>query len=165
MSSLFFTYMGNYLFGIEIKSALIIGMALSLSSTAIVLTTLNDNGDIHRPYGRYSLGILLFQDLAVIPILLMVSFFAGSSQSLSSVILQTIISGTIVIGVLLALGKYATTRFLGYVVDSKKEELFILSILLIVLSASLLAYTFGFSYSVITSYSIHYTKLYDHLTG
>lgn len=148
ISSLFFTYAGHTFFDIELKSALIIGMALSLSSTAIVLTTLNENGDIHRPYGRYSLGILLFQDLAVIPILLMVSFFAGSSESVSSVILQTIISGAIVVGVLLALGKYATTKFLAYVVDSKKEELFILAILLIVLSASLLAHLFGFSYSL-----------------
>ncbi|WP_256444132.1 cation:proton antiporter domain-containing protein [Sulfurovum mangrovi] len=49
---------------------------------------------------------------------------------------------------LFVLGKYATTKFLGAVVDSKKQELFILAILLIVLSASLLAHVFGFSYSL-----------------
>ena len=143
-----FTYLSTALFSLDIKSALVIGTAFSLSSTAIVLTTLNENGDIHRPYGRYTLGILLLQDIAVIPILLMVSFLAEPSDSIFKVIMDTVLSGIVVITVLFILGKYATTKFLGLVVDSKKEELFILSIILIVLSASLLAHTFGFSYSL-----------------
>lgn len=148
ITAAFFTYLSVALFDMTLKSALIVGMALSLSSTAIVLTTLNKNGDIHRPYGRYALGILLFQDLAVIPILLMVSFFTGPSESLAAILLETIVSGVFVIFILFVLGKYATSKFLGYVVDSKHEELFILAIMLIVLSASLLAHAFGFSYSL-----------------
>ncbi|UFH59791.1 cation:proton antiporter [Sulfurovum mangrovi] len=148
LTALLFTYLSITLFDMTMKSALVVGMALSLSSTAIVLTTLNANGDIHRPYGRYALGILLFQDVAVIPILLMVSFLAKPSDSVSDIVLGTLFSGFIVIFTLFVLGKYATTKFLGAVVDSKKQELFILAILLIVLSASLLAHVFGFSYSL-----------------
>jgi CPA2 family monovalent cation:H+ antiporter-2 len=148
LSSLFFTYVSIAFFGLDNQSAMVIGMAISLSSTAIVLTTLNENGDIHRPYGRYSLGILLFQDLAVIPILLMVSFLARPSASLIDIVIDTVLSGLIVIFVLFATGKYLTSKFLGYVVDSKREELFIVAILLIILSASLLAHVFGFSYSL-----------------
>ena len=148
LTGLLFTYFSVALFSLDIKSAMIIGMAFSLSSTAIVLTTLNENGDIHRPYGRYTLGILLLQDIAVIPILLMVSFLAEPSGSISKVIMETLVSGFVVITILFVVGKYAITKFLGLVVDSKKEELFILSILLIVLSASLLAHVFGFSYSL-----------------
>lgn len=148
LSSILFTYISIALFGMDTKSAMVVGMALSLSSTAIVLTTLNDNGDIHRPYGRYALGILLFQDIAVIPILLMVSFLAEPSSSLSTIVMETVVSGIAVIIILFVLGKYATSKFLGYVVDSKREELFVLAILLIVLSASLLAHAFGFSYSL-----------------
>ncbi len=148
LSSIFFTYVSITFFALDYKSAVVIGMAISLSSTAIVLTTLNVNGDIHRPYGRYALGILLFQDIAVIPILLLISFLEGPSESIMTIMMNTVLSGMIVIFVLFALGKYATSKFLGYVVDSKKEELFVLAILLIVLSASLLAHAFGFSYSL-----------------
>lgn len=148
LTSVLFTFVAIYFFSFDTKTSLVIGMALSLSSTAIVLTVLNENGDIHRPYGRYALGILLFQDLAVIPILLMISFLTQPTDSMMSVIVQTLVSGFVVIFILFVLGKYATTKFLGFVVDSKKEELFILSILFIVLSASLLAYSFGFSYSL-----------------
>ncbi|MBN2250273.1 MAG: cation:proton antiporter, partial [Campylobacterales bacterium] len=79
LTAFLFTYLSIALFDLPLKSALVVGTALSLSSTAIVLTTLNDNGDIHRPYGRYALGILLFQDIAVIPILLLVSFLGKPS--------------------------------------------------------------------------------------
>jgi CPA2 family monovalent cation:H+ antiporter-2 len=75
VSSIIFYLMGHYFFGIENKAAIIIGLAISLSSTAIVLKMLNENGDINAGYGKASLGVLLFQDLAVIPILLMISFF------------------------------------------------------------------------------------------
>jgi len=148
LTAFLFTYLSISLFDLTLKSALVVGTALSLSSTAIVLTTLNDNGDIHRPYGRYALGILLFQDIAVIPILLLISFLGKPSGSPSEIILGTLVSGFIVIFTLFVVGKYATTKFLGAVVDSKKEELFILAILLIVLSASLFAHVFGFSYSL-----------------
>lgn len=148
LTAIFFTFISIKFFGIDTKTAIVIGSALSLSSTAIVLKVLNENGDIHRPYGRYSLGILLFQDLAVIPILLMISFFSSSATSLSDLLIHTVLSGAIVIFILFVLGKYATARFLAYVVDSKTEELFIVAILLIVLAASLLAHVFGFSYSL-----------------
>ena len=148
LTAIFFTVMANNFFGIDLKTSIIIGSALSLSSTAIVLKVLNENGDIHRPYGRYSLGILLFQDLAVIPILLMISFFSSSATSISDLLINTILSGAVVIFILFVVGKYLTTKFLEYVVDTKTEELFIIGILLLVLSASLLAHSFGFSYSL-----------------
>ncbi len=149
LTAVFFTLMANNFFGIDLKTSIIIGLALALSSTAIVLKVLNENGDIHRPYGRYSLGILLFQDLAVIPILLMISFFSSSGEtSLSDLLINTFLSGAIVIFILFVVGKYLTTKFLEYVVDSKTEELFIIGILLLVLSASWLAHAFGFSYSL-----------------
>lgn len=148
LTGMLFTYVSTALFGLELKSALIVGMAFSLSSTAIVLTALNENGDIHRAYGRYTLGILLFQDIAVIPILLMVSFLAEPTNSISYILMEAFLSGFAVIVILFVVGKYAITKFLGLVVDSRKEELFILSILLIVLAASLLAHAFGFSYSL-----------------
>ena len=143
-----FTYISQYFFSLDLKTSIVIGSALALSSTAIVLKTLNENGDIHRPYGRNSVGILIFQDLAVIPILLMITILADSNASVEEMILNTLYSAFIVGIILFVLGKYITEKFLSYVIDTKVEELFIVSILFIVLSSALLAHTFGFSYSL-----------------
>lgn len=148
ITTLFFTYLTHLVFSLDMKTSIVIGSALALSSTAIVLKVLNDNGDIHRPYGRSSAGILIFQDLAVIPILLMITILADSSVSLEDMLLKTFYQAVFVGVVLIILGKYATERFLAYVVDSKTEEIFIASILLIVLSAALFAHAFGFSHSL-----------------
>ena len=148
ISAAFFSFVSHYFFAIETKPAIALGAALSLSSTAIVLKTLNESGDIHRPYGRYSLGILLFQDLAVIPILLMISIFANPTASIGSLLLNTLYSGVVVLIILFVLGKYTLTKFFSYVVESKTQELFISAVLLVVLSSALLAHAFGFSYSL-----------------
>ena len=148
ISILIFTYISNLFFGLDIKTSIVIGSALALSSTAIVLKVLNENGDIHRPYGRNSVGILIFQDLAVIPILLMITILADSTISLQNMLLNTIYSAVLVGIILYILGTFVMAKFLAFVVDTKVEELFIASILLIVLSSALLAHTFGFSYSL-----------------
>ena len=64
-----------FVVGLDVKTSMVIGAALSLSSTAIVLKTFNETKEITKPYGRRVLGILIMQDIAVIPILLMISFF------------------------------------------------------------------------------------------
>jgi len=148
LSSLIFTYIAHIGFNLDMKTSIIIGSALALSSTAIVLKTLNENGDIHRSYGRNSVGILIFQDLAVIPILLMITILADTTVSLETIIWNTLYSAVIVGIILFVLGKYILELFLAYVIDTKIGELFIMSIILIVLSSALLAYTFGFSYSL-----------------
>lgn len=143
-----FSLIAEYVFDIEQKSAIIIGFAFALSSTAIVLKILNDNGDIHKMYGRKVLGILLFQDIAVIPLLLMINIFTASGSSISSLLGETIISAIIVLGLLFLIGKYLLNPFFAKVVSSESEEIFIASILLIVVGASYLAHVFGFTYSL-----------------
>jgi len=148
VTTIIFTFIANKLFSLDLKTSLVIGSALALSSTAIVLKVLNENGDIHRPYGRNSVGILIFQDLAVIPILLMITILADADKSLGDMVLNTLISAVIVGVILFVLGFYVLEKFLAYVVDSHTEELFIIAILLLVLSSAWLAHSFGFSHSL-----------------
>jgi CPA2 family monovalent cation:H+ antiporter-2 len=75
-----------YLFRLDFNTSLIVSLAFSLSSTAIVLTYLKESKDIHTPYGQKSMGILIFQDLAVIPILLLITFLSTDSVSLGEVL-------------------------------------------------------------------------------
>jgi len=148
LSSLLFTFLAYNFFGIEIKSAIVIGMALSLSSTAIVLKVLNENGDIHSGYGRVTLGILLFQDLAVIPMLLMISIFTSENASVSELLLHTLVSAIIVFLILFVVGKFFIEHFFDWVTSSDSEEIFLASVILIVIGASLIAELFGFSFTL-----------------
>jgi len=148
LTALLFTFIGNYLFEIEIKSAIIIALALALSSTAIVLKLLNENGDINKLYGHKVLGILLFQDIAVIPILLMITLFSTTNQSVSTLLIQTLIDAIILLFGLFIIGKYLLEPFLLQVTKTKSNEIFISSILLLVIGSSYIAYVFGFSYSL-----------------
>jgi len=148
LSSFLFTFIAHYLFDVNLKNAIVIGMALSLSSTAIVLKVLNENGDIHTGYGRIVLGILLFQDLAVIPMLLMISIFASTSASVSELLLESFISAIIVFMILFLVGKYLIEHFYDWVTDSNSEEVFLAAVILTVIGASVLAEHFGFSYSL-----------------
>lgn len=135
-------------FKLDIKIAIIVGFALALSSTAIVLKILNDNGDIRERYGRKALGILLFQDIAVIPLLLLVDIFSSNNNNITQLLITTLISATILIALLYFIGRYLVNRVFNFVVKSSSQELFIMTILFMVIGASFLAYDFGFSYSL-----------------
>jgi len=148
LSGVLFTILANTFFGLELKNAIVVGMALSLSSTAIVLKVLNEKGEIHTGYGRVTLGILLFQDLAVIPMLLMISIFTSENASVSELLVDTFISAIIVFVILFVVGKFFIERFFNWVTASDSEEIFLASVILTVIAASLLAEHFGFSFSL-----------------
>jgi len=148
LSGLLFTALSSSILGLEIKPAIVVGFALSLSSTAIVLKILNENKDINAGYGRITLGILLFQDLAVIPILLMISFFTSETESVSVLLLETFASAIVVFFIIFIGGKYFIERFFDWITSTDSEEIFLVAVILGVVSASVLAEYFGFSYSL-----------------
>lgn len=148
LSGLIFTFFANHFFGLEPKSAIVVGFALGLSSTAIVLKVLNEKGEIHSGYGRIAVGVLIFQDLAVIPMLLMISIFTSEGSSISELLWHTLISAIIVFLILFLVGKYFIERFFNWVLGSNSEEIFLGAVILTVVAASVLAEFFGFSYSL-----------------
>jgi len=146
----FFVFLiAKYILGFETQTSLIIGTALSLSSTAIVLKTFNETKEITKPYGRRVLGILIMQDIAVIPILLMISFFSMTDEgSLVFAISKTVIAAAVLLALLYFSGKYLLEPFLRYVSATRSDELFVASVLLLAVGSAYLAYYFGFSYSL-----------------
>ncbi|MDD3602387.1 MAG: cation:proton antiporter [Sulfurovum sp.] len=145
---LLFTAIGYWLMGLEIKSAIVIGFALSLSSTAIVLKVLNETHDIHSGYGRIAVGILIFQDLAVIPMLLMISIFASDTASIGTMLFQIVVGAIVVFLIIFLAGKHFFESFFNWVTASDSDEIFLGAVFLAVISASVLAERFGFSYSL-----------------
>jgi len=113
-----------------------------------VLKILNENNEIHSGYGRLSLGILLFQDLAVIPVLLMVSFFTSATGSLGSMLLETLGGAAVIFVSLYVAGKYLVERFFDWIMQTDSEEIFLVAVLFGVIGASLLAQAVGFTYSL-----------------
>lgn len=148
LTAIIITFIAMYGFGIENKSSLIIGAALALSSTAIVLKLLNESDDINQEYGRRSLGILLFQDIAVIPILLMITLFSTKDIPVSTLLFQTMIAALVLFVGLWLFGKYLLEPFLHHVSKTNSHEIFLGSILFLVLGASDAAHLLGFSYSL-----------------
>ncbi len=136
-----------FLFGFEPKSAIVVGFALALSSTAIVLKILNESGDIHASYGRKALGILLFQDIAVIPLLLMIDIFT-KEVPVTSLLLQTFLNMILFFALLLLLGHFVIDRFLRYAILSQSQEIFLLAVFFVILLSSAISHFFGFSYSL-----------------
>lgn len=146
-SSIFFILINTFL-ELSTQTAIILSASLALSSTAIVLKLLNESQDIYKRYGQNSLGILLFQDIAVIPILLMVSIFASSQASLSSLLIDTSLSAIAVIILMFLGGRYLIPTIFKIIVDSKSDELFIVFALFLVITSAEFAHYFGFSYSL-----------------
>jgi len=148
LTGIIFTLIACYLLDIHIKSSIILGFAIALSSTAIVLKMLNERNEIHSGYGRAVVGILLFQDLAVIPILLMISIFTSHTDSITLLLLKTLASALIVFFILFIGGKIVLEKFFNWVTSTNSEEIFLVSVLLVVMSASFIAEMFGFSFSL-----------------
>jgi CPA2 family monovalent cation:H+ antiporter-2 len=142
-------FVANYFFGVEPTSALIIALAFSLSSTAVVLSYLKSSKEIYSSYGQRSTGILIFQDIAVIPILILIGFMTNEAdKDLFDVVTHTFMSATVILGFLFIVGKRVMTWLLHFSASSEVEELFMGSVLFIVVSASLLATYMGFTYSL-----------------
>ncbi|MFT5520697.1 MAG: CPA2 family monovalent cation:H+ antiporter-2 [Enterobacterales bacterium] len=148
VSGIVLALIAHFIFAIEYKAAIVAGFGLSLSSTAIVLKILNESGQITTDYGRNSLGILIFQDIAVIPILLMIAIFTNNDKSLADLLLETTIDAAIALSILIFIGKYFLSYFFKIVSNSNSKEIYMGSILFVVIGASYIAHYFGFSYSL-----------------
>jgi len=148
VSMVVFYLLAHFVAGIDNKPSVIIASALALSSTAIVLKLLTSNRKIGEEFGRRSLGILIFQDIMVIPILLMISIFSSNDVHLAPLLLWTFVEALVLFLLLWFFGRYVLEPFLRRVIQSKSDEIFIGSILFLVMGASLLAHALNFSYSL-----------------
>lgn len=148
LSAIIIFFLSKFIFLLDTVSSIIIALAFSLSSTAIVLSYLKQSKDIYTPYGQKSTAILIFQDLAVIPILLLISFLSNEALALEEILLKTLISAILIIVFMFTIGKKLMNWLLHFSAKTQLEELFIASVLAIVIGASLLAHNLGFTYSL-----------------
>ena len=136
------------LFNLNFGSAFIIGSAFSLSSTAIVLKILVERIDLNSRHGKLATGILLFKDLAVIPILILIPAISSDSYDLYTISGLIFIKVLILFTILFWLGKPILNFWFGIVAKQKSRELFVLNVLMITLIFSYLTNLTGLSYAL-----------------
>ncbi|MDX2083055.1 MAG: monovalent cation:proton antiporter-2 (CPA2) family protein [Rickettsiales bacterium] len=153
ITTICFAFIG-IIFGLKYQSSLAIALALSLSSTALVLNLLQEKNLLNSKIGETSFAVLLFQDIAVIPILILLPFLAengfekiSSGKTLISDMssLNQIIIVLAVILILIFVGKFLSRHFFRLIAKSNLRELFTALSLALILGITLLAQQIGIS--------------------
>jgi glutathione-regulated potassium-efflux system protein KefB len=145
-----------WVFGLPASAALFMGLALALSSTAFAVQVMEENGELTARHGRLGFAILLFQDLAAIPLLALASLFAVSKTAAAAPMLDfaSVSRGFMVIAGIILVGRFVIDRVFGWIARAQLHEamtaLALLSIVTVVLvmevaglSASLGAFLAG----------------------
>jgi len=133
------------LFRFPAEEAVFMGFLIALSSTAIVLKLLQDKGEINSPQGRVVLGILIFQDIIVVPMMLLAPLMGGNSENIGMALLLMVLKGGLVILFVLVSARYLVPWLLYLVAQTKSKELFILSVVVICFAVAWLTSSLGLS--------------------
>ncbi len=134
------------MFGNSATASVVIGLALALSSTAVVLQLLEERSQLTAPVGRAGFSILLFQDLAVVPILFLVGALSPESSGIApdNFLAALAAAASAVIGILLV-GRFVMGPFFRWAASTGSREVFVAAALLMVVGASLAAERAGLS--------------------
>lgn len=117
--------------GFSWNEALFLGFLVSLSSTAIVLTLLQEKGSINEPYGKISLAVLIFQDVIVVPMMLFAPLMAGQSEDVGGELLSLLFKAVAAVALVIVSARYLVPRLLLEIARTQSRELFLLSVIVI----------------------------------
>ena len=132
--------------GLTWQAALVAGGAMALSSTALVIKQLTEQLEMQSRHGRNALGVLLFQDLAAVPLLVVIPILAkGSEGSLAGPLSIALAKAILVFALIFLLGHFFLRRVLFAVASARSAELFTLTALLLALAAAWMTQWFGLS--------------------
>ncbi|MCL6471819.1 MAG: cation:proton antiporter [Firmicutes bacterium] len=145
MLAAFAGYALALVYGRPLEESLLIGLLTSLSSTAIVLAIIQERGEIDTPYGNTALGILILQDIAVVPMMLLIPLLAGRSGNLSEALLEFLFKAVGVV-LLAIIGMRWVAPFILYqIARTRNREIFLISIITLSFAIAWLTSTIGLS--------------------
>jgi len=133
------------LVGLGTQGAVFFGFIISLSSTMVVLKILMERGELDTTHGRIMLGILLVQDISVVPIMVVMSALGGDSSELWAALGIAVAKAVGFIALMLLLGVWGMPWFLRKVAGQRSRELFLLTVVVVCLAAAFGTYYFGLS--------------------
>ena len=129
---------------LPVNHAILWGALVALSSTAIILKIYADRGELDSPHGRVVVAILLFQDLCVVPLMVLMPLLAGTQQGPMALVRAVVVTAVTTGGLIVA-GRFIVPRFLARVTTLRNQEIFTLCVLAIGLGAAFLTSRFGLS--------------------
>ncbi|MBU3596823.1 monovalent cation:proton antiporter family protein [Polynucleobacter bastaniensis] len=135
----------NWIYPISWQAAIALGGALAMSSTAIVTKLISERSEIETEHGRNIIGILLFQDLAVVFLLILLPSLGKNPGDLFLALTAASIKITVALVLIFVIGQTLMSRWFGLVAKLRSQELFMLNLLLIVLGMAGLTEHFGLS--------------------
>ncbi len=133
------------LWQLPLSAAFVLGATLAMSSTAILLKLLADRLELETEHGRRMVGVLLFQDLAVVPLLVVIPALAAHAEDLVESLGWAMVKAAVLLTILLAGGRWVVSRWLYLVARRRAHELFVLNVLLIALGLAWLTEHAGLS--------------------
>ena len=145
LGTLLLAYLMPRFWGMNWQTALALSGALAMSSTAIVVKLMVERLELESEHGKRVMGVLLFQDLAVVPLLVLIPALGATGENLAIALALAALKATVLITVLLVGGQHVMRWWLTLVARRKSEELFVLNLLLITLGLSWLTEHAGLS--------------------
>ena len=130
--------------GLQLPVAIFLGMLVALSSTAIVIRMLAERNELDAPHGRAAIGILIFQDLVVVPMVLITPFLGGAGGGMKDLLLVIAKAG-LFIALAIAAARWLVPWLLQIVVGTRKREVFLLTIVLLCLGMAVASAHVGLS--------------------
>ena len=136
-----------YLMKQSLPTCLFLGCLVAMSSSVIVLKLLTDRGELDAPYAKISIGILIFQDLCVVPIMILLPAMGGGAPhgGILLAILLAILKAAIFLAAAVLLAEVALPRLLYYVASTKSKELFLITVITLCLGTAWATSLFGLS--------------------
>ncbi len=128
----------------DVNTSIFFGFLYALSSTAIVLKLLAERGEVDSPHGHTMVGILIFQDLCIVPLMLLIPVLSGDVVDVLDVAIK-MGKALLIIVVVLVSSRWIVPAFLHQVVRTRSRELFLTTIILLCLGIALLTSRFGLS--------------------
>ena len=143
--ALLISWLAPGLWQLSWQGALALSGAAAMSSTALVVKLLSDRIELDSEHGRRVMGILLFQDLAVVPLLVLIPALGAPAEQMMAAIGMALLKAVILVGLLLTGGQRLMRWWLTLVARRKSEELFVLNLLLVTLALAWLTELAGLS--------------------
>ena len=134
-----------YAAGLDWRTGVVLGGALAMSSTAIVSKLLAEKLELNTLHGRQVIGVLLFQDLAVVPLLILTPALAGEPGNLAAGLTVALGKAAVVLAILLYFGQRPMRAWFHLIARQKSSELFVLNVLLITLGLAFVTELAGLS--------------------
>ena len=134
--------------GFTLTVSFIVASALTMSSTAIVSKILMERVDLNSRHGRLSIGILLFQDLAVIPILVLIPALGAEAADLTTILGLAFLKTVVLLFILFKFGKTVINFWFGLVARQRSRELFVMNVLMVTLLLAFATNLAGLSYAL-----------------